>query len=297
MAAVSGTTLPTPTPFKPVWDNPEKNIFLFDAWVEAMGHYFLLSRRRAANGDAIEWPEDEKMALALLAGGHEIKSLFEVVAGQVVTGAHQVTFDVAVEAARTALRGRLNQTAQVYSLNKMAQGSQSFGSWYTKVMEAAKRIDWANYDLNAATRDVIVLNCESDKLRQKAIAENLDYEAVVRTGLAMENSLRKAKDMASDDKIRSLEDKVRKLESGNGKGGKPKQDKCKSCGRATHPKGQKCFAAEMKCHKCGKKGHLQAVCKPAGPTPTEKKTLSTMSPIVVRTLTSLTRRRRWSVRY
>ena len=52
-----------------MWDNPERNLFLYDAWVKAMNHYFLLSRRRHANGNPIDWPEDEKMALALLAGG------------------------------------------------------------------------------------------------------------------------------------------------------------------------------------------------------------------------------------
>ena len=266
MAGRSNGTIPTPAPFKPVWDNPERNLFLYDAWVEAMGHYFLLSRRRNPNGNPIDWPDDEKMALALLAGGHEIKSLFEVVAGQVVTGNNQVTFEVATTAARTALTGRLNQTAQVYALHKMEQGSQTFGSWYPKVMEAAKRIDWDEYNLNVAARNVLVLNCESDKLRQKAIAENLGYEDVVRTGLAMENSIRKVKDMTSEEKIRSLEDQVRKLDSGNKKekGGnnKSSKDRCKTCNRAPgHPKGQTCFALNLTCHNCGKKGHLQAACQ------------------------------------
>ena len=272
--AATGTTIPQPTPFKPVWDDPEKNIFLFETWVEAMNHYFLLSRRRdLVQGDPIEWPENEKLSLALLAGGHEIKSLFEIVANQVIApGANQVTFDVAVEAARQALAARLNQTAQVYTLNKMEQGSQTFASWYPKVMEAAKRIDWDNYNLNVAVKNILVVNCESDKLRQKAIAENLDYEAVVRTGLAMENSVKKGKNMAPEEKIRSLEEKVRKLESGNvkpkasGNGkGRTGKDRCKTCGRPTgHPKGQTCFALNMDCHKCGKKGHLQSVCKSTG---------------------------------
>ena len=44
-------SVPTPTPFKPVWDNPEKTVVLFEAWVEAIGHYFLLARRRNAQGE------------------------------------------------------------------------------------------------------------------------------------------------------------------------------------------------------------------------------------------------------
>ena len=53
--AATGSTIPTPTPFKPVWDDPEKNIYLFDAWVKAMNYYFLLARRRdLVQGDPIE---------------------------------------------------------------------------------------------------------------------------------------------------------------------------------------------------------------------------------------------------
>ena len=206
------------------------------------------------------------MALALLAGGHEIEALFEIVANQVIEGPNQVTFEVAVEAARQALVARLNQTAQVYALNKMEQGSQTFGSWYVKVMESGKRIAWDDYNLNVAVKNILVMNCESDKLRQKAIAENLDYEAVVRTGLAMENSAKKGKNMGPEEQIRSLEEKVRKLESGNGKPKPgPGKDKCKTCGRASgHPKGQTCFALNLTCHKCGRKGHLQGVCKSTG---------------------------------
>ena len=111
--------VPTPTPFKPAWDNPEKTVLLFETWVEAMGHYFLLARRRNAQGQAVVFDAAERRALALIIGGPEIKSLFETVAGQVINGQNAVTYDEAVEAAREALRGRLNETSQVYALNKM----------------------------------------------------------------------------------------------------------------------------------------------------------------------------------
>ena len=91
--------VPTPTPFKPVWDNPEKTVLLFETWVEAMSHYFLLARRRNAQGQAVDFDAAEKRALALIIGGPEIKSLFETVAGQVINGQNAVTYDEAVEAA------------------------------------------------------------------------------------------------------------------------------------------------------------------------------------------------------
>ena len=257
--------VPTPTPFKPAWDNPEKTVLLFETWVEAMGHYFLLARRRNAQGQAVDFDAAEKRALALIIGGPEIKSLFETVAGQVINGQNAVTYDEAVEAAREALRGRLNETSQVYALNKMEQGAQSFAQWYPKVMEAGKRIDWAAYNLETAVKNVLIFNCESEKLRTKAIAENLGYNDFIRAGVAMENSMKKAKSMGTSEEVRKvkendtvkkLEDQLKKLQAGQSS-----KDKCKTCGRNPHPKGKPCFALKLSCHKCNGQGHIQEVCK------------------------------------
>ena len=253
--------MPTPTPIKPLWDNPEKTVVLFEAWVEAMGHYFLLARRRNAQGVAVNFDEAEKRALALIIGGPEIKSLFETVAGQVIAGDNAVTFDVAVTASRAALRGRLNETSLVYTLNKMEQGSQAFAAWYPKVMEAAKRIDWDNYNLETACKNVLIFNCESDKLRMKAIAENLDYNDFIRAGIAIENSATKAKTMGAEG-VKSVKDEeVKRLEDRE----KKEIKRCKTCGRVAHQRGQTCFALKLTCHQCSKVGHLKAVCRKKKP--------------------------------
>ena len=162
----------------------------------------------------------------------------------------------------------MNETSQVYNLNKMEQGGQTFAAWYTKVLEAAQRINWADYDAEKAAKDVMIFNCDSEKLRKKAIAEDLNYNNFIRTALAMENSEMKTKSMTAgeatrsitEEKVRKLEEKLRKLTT---KGGKPNggdRKKCKTCGRQPHASGQTCFALDLTCHKCNRVGHLQTVC-------------------------------------
>ena len=259
--------IPAPAPFKPAWDDPEKNYLLFDTWVKQMRHYFRLTRNRNADGEPVEWPGEEMMSLALITGGQEIRTLFETVAAQDVD---DVEFEAAVTAARTALSARMNETSQVYNLNKMEQGDRSFGEWYPGVLEAAQRINWADYNSEMAAKNVMIFNCASEKLRKKAIAENLSYNDFIKTALAMENSETKTKSMAAgegirsittEEEVRKLKDQVRKLQGkpGAGKSGKGKV-KCKTCGRQPHPSGQTCFALELTCHKCNKIGHLQTVC-------------------------------------
>ena len=265
----TGFNVPAPAPFKPAWDNPEKTFVIFETWTRQMRHYFLLARRQNAVGAAVDFDDGEKMALALIMGGTELRTLFETVAGQVIEGGAAVTYDAAVTAANNSLKGRMNETSQVYALNKMEQGGQTFASWYPKVLEASQRINWEEYNAESAAKNVMIVNCDSEKLRMKAIAENLNYNNFIRTALAMENSENKAKDMGPDnvkavkdneERVRKLDDKVKKLMGKNKSeavGGK----RCATCGRRPHPSGQACFAAKLTCHTCNKMGHLQAVCK------------------------------------
>ena len=154
--ATPARNIPAPTPFKPVWEDPEKNYLLFDTWVKQMRLYFRLTRIRGEDGEPVEWLGQDMMAMALLTGGLEIRTLFETTAGQNVD---TVEFEAAVTAARTVLQGRMNETSQVYNLNKMEQGGQTFAAWYTKVLEAAQRINWAEYDAEKAAKDVMIFNC------------------------------------------------------------------------------------------------------------------------------------------
>ena len=261
----TGYQVPTPAPFKPAWDNPEKNYQMFESWLRSMRHYLLLSRPRNQAGQPVNWPDEEKMSLAMIIGGPELRTLFMTVAGQVIEGNGAVTFDVAATAASEALQGRMNETSQVYTLNKMEQGSQPFASWYPKVLEAAQRVDWQNYNAETAAKNVMIFNCNSEKLRMKAIAEDLNYNNFVRTAMAMESSEVKAKDMVAegvrslkDKEVKKLSEKVKKLMS---RGGGKQKDKCKTCGRQGHPPGQTCFALKLTCHSCNQMGHLQTVCK------------------------------------
>ena len=90
---------------------------------------------------------------------------------------------------------------------RLENGTQ--GSW------RRHRVNWDDYNAETAAKNVMIFNCASEKLRKKAIAENLSYNDFVKTALAMENSETKTKSMAAGEGIRSIttEEEVRKLMS------------------------------------------------------------------------------------
>ena len=72
----------------------------------------------------------------------------------------------------------------------MPQGGLSFGEWYPKIKDQAERC-WTNYDAKQAARDAILFQTDSAKLPNKVIAEELDYDNVVKYGLAFEQGEKK----------------------------------------------------------------------------------------------------------
>ena len=52
----------------------------------------------------------------------------------------------------------------------------------------AERCQWDTYDAKKAAGDTILQQCDSKKLQRKIIAENLNFDNIVKHGLAYEQS-------------------------------------------------------------------------------------------------------------
>ena len=73
-------------------------------------------------------------------------------------------------------------------LSNFPQGKKSFEKWSLQVSEAAKLIDYANYDWKQAAVDAMILQTSSTKLREKALQENITYENLLKIGIAKKQS-------------------------------------------------------------------------------------------------------------
>jgi hypothetical protein len=93
----------------------------------------------------------------------------------------------------------------------MPQGGLSFAEWYPKVKDQAERCIWTSYDAKQAARDALLFQTDSAKL-QKVIAEELDYNNLVKYGLAFEQGEKKVEQMrAQASGVRQEQDRVATL--------------------------------------------------------------------------------------
>ena len=152
-----------------------------------------------------------------LVGGKDMCVLYEHV-GVVVD---EDTFDAAITKIEAGIKGQTNQaTARFNVFTKMPQGGLTFGEWYPKVKDQAERCIWTNYDAKQAARDAILFQTDSAKLQKKVIAEELDYDNVVKYGLAFEQVEKKVEQMRAQvswvrqeqERVARLEGKVKQLE-------------------------------------------------------------------------------------
>ena len=132
------------------------------------------------------------------------------------------TYDAAVEKVMAGIKAQTNQaTARFKLFTKMSQGGLPFAEWYPKVKDQADRCIWANYDAKQAARDALLFQTDNSKLQKKVIAEELDYDHVVKYGLAFEQGEKKVEQMRAQTKgvreeqerVSRLETKVRQVES------------------------------------------------------------------------------------
>ena len=111
--------------------------------------------------------------------------------------------------------------------------------------------------MGAVTRDAILFQTFSPKLKQKILAENLNLDDTIKFGLAYKQSKKTAESLRttavpadSSDRVAALEEDVRRLMSKQKGPGK-----CDTCTFPTHTAG-KCPATDKECFSCGKSGHF-----------------------------------------
>ena len=212
---------------------------------------------RKSDGSAYTPSDKEKKSLLLFRGGNDMKMLFEHVGKVTETD----TFKNAIEKIKTSLKARTNKVVQRNLLfSNFPQGSKSFERWSIEISDAAKLIDYTEYDWQAAAVDAMVLQTSNSKLREMALRENAGYDKLMSIGVAKEQSEKGALLLAgsstrSSGEMYIKEEDVRKIRV------KGKQRKCARCGKESHQKTDQCPALGETCHKCKKGNHFASMCK------------------------------------
>jgi len=251
-----------PGVFKAIDANPGGTLELFNKYVERIRLVFDLAFRKA-DGTAYEPSEREKKSMLLFREGDDMRDLFQHV-GNVT---NDDNFDQAIVKITNGLKTRTNSVVQRnLLLANFPQGTKSFDRWSKEVTNAAKLIDFANYDWKQAAVDAIVLQTTNPKLRERALQDNVSYNELLKLGIAKEQSakgaalLEKASGQTNShdttsEEVRRLQNENRKL-----KARFPKTS-CTRCGNSKCGRGNKCPAMGQQCTSCSKPNHFAKVCR------------------------------------
>ena len=245
--------------FSAVDTDPGGTLVRFRKYVERMKLMFELVFRKS-DGTAYVPTNREKKALMLFRGGNDMQTLYEHV-GKVLEAD---TFIEAVDKIEAALQARTNKVVQRnLLLTRHPQGSKSFERWSVEISNAAKLIDYTNYNWEMAAVDAMILQTSNSKLRERALHDNIST-GMMNMGIAKEQSEKGAALLEGDRSqsgsgIHVKEEKVRKVKTSKKKFVKKKQS-CTRCGAVAHSQGEQCRADGKICSKCNKPNHFAAVC-------------------------------------
>ena len=159
-----------------------------------------------------------------------------------------------------------NLTFETFSFRELKQGeSESVGQFVTRLRVAADRCDFREKEREI--KDQVVFRCKSDRLRRKALREDLTLTQLLEAARAMEMSEKQAKAMEGTETEYKV-DKVEIKRFGKGTGNYNKSDRekkesekvCFNCG-GRWPHENKCPAFKQKCRSCGELNHFARQCK------------------------------------
>ena len=232
--------------FKSIDANPGGTLELFEKYIERMALIYELAFRKA-DGTPYEPSDKEKKAMLLFRGGDDMKDLFQHVGGVTDTD----TYNQTLKKIQDGLRNRTNSIVQRNLLfANFPQGTKSFERWSKEVSNAAKLIDFRNYDWKQASVDAMLLQTTSTKLRERALQENITYDDLVKLGIAREQSqkgaalLYKASGQSNASEVKYFQEEVRRLKYENRK--LKSQFNSKPCSRCNSNTCEKRF--QMSCN-------------------------------------------------
>ena len=261
----------SPGEFRVKDTDPEAVAAAFDRYVRRLENFFIVTRTRTQAGAPVDLDSDTKKSLLLTIGGDEMIKLYDFV-GKVADADNYTT---TIDKIKNGLVGQTNQAMQRYRLfRQLPQGEQSFNVWWKSVKEQSDKCTWTGYDGDQAAKDAIIFQTSNQKLRKKCLAEDLNFEDTIKTGLALENSDKKADKMSEgsskSEDIRRLQEEVNRLKLGGDRSEK-KGKSCKTCTRK-HDPGRTCPGMKVECWTCGKTGHFRGapICK-GNPDESDKK--------------------------
>ena len=238
------------------------------------------------------------------------------------------TYDQVIEKIKSELRKLVNRTMAMHDLYSTKQGSKSWMDYIHDLEKKAKVLDFARrpYTTDEAVKDAAIRGMSDIKLSEKALAEDLDKDTLVKQGQAREAGRQDVDNLRQKDTpvvrrvscrqdIEEMTDgeldevleaiKIMRLQkAGRYSGRYPKDTKetgdDSSCTRCLtkHPK-NRCPAWNSICDHCRGKGHFEIACKKKKKPQdvrriTEESYLSTRSsycPDVVETKTTTTIRK------
>lgn len=194
--------------------------------------------------------DDRKKALLLHYGGEQLFEIYKSFPSEEI---NQANFARMVDLLTSYFSPRKNLEYQVHLFRKIKQKtSESIDSFHSKLRKIALTCDFS--DINREIKTQIIQNCVSQRLRRKALREDMTLSTLLAAGRALEMAEQHADDMEQKDSINKVT--VQKEKSLIIK----KEKNCFRCG-GKYPHQNDCPAMGKKCSTCGKMNHFSKVCR------------------------------------
>ena len=136
--------------------------------------------------------------IILMVGQKELETLWD----HVRNVNDEDSFEEALRKIEVGITGQTNQAISRHKLfTNMDQGEKDFAVWYPMVKEQSLRCKFTDYNADAAARDAILFQTSNEKLQRDILSKDLDLQATIKAGLALEQSKAKQESLADRKKL------------------------------------------------------------------------------------------------